>query len=156
MLLPKKLPLPIWGSTKKLQRQNLVNQKAGHSPMSPSEHPRGPLPTPHPDTTCTSFRADGRQGKKCVDHSPCGPLMPRTESRKSPPPPRPSRCDVRKPFRVTLGVPGDEPGTGAHHLSNRGSHFGGVLWSQISTSIYLSIRRKVWSETLKIEATSAI
>ena len=33
---------------------------------------------------------------------------------------------MRKPFRVSLGEIGDEPGTEAHHLSNRGSHFGGV------------------------------
>jgi len=65
-------------------------------------------------------------GQKCVDHSPCGPLMPRTGSRKPPPPPRPSRCDVRKPLRVSLGEIGDEPATEAHHLSNRGLHFGGV------------------------------
>ena len=66
------------------------------------------------------------RAKTCVDHSPCGPLMPRTESRKSPPPSRPSRCDVRKPFRVSLGDIGDEPATEAPHLFNRGSHFGGV------------------------------
>ena len=66
----------------------------------PAEHPVawGPLPTPHTDAPCTSFRADGRQGQKCVDHSPCGPLMPRTEGRKTPPTPRPSHCNMRKPF----------------------------------------------------------
>jgi len=65
--------------------------------MSPAEHPRGPLPTPHTDVC-----------------------------RKSPPPPRPSRCDMRKPFRVNLGGIGDEPATEAHHLSYRGSRFSGV------------------------------
>jgi len=103
--------------------------------MSPAEHPRGPPPNPdsHPVHLIT---------KAGHTEQLCGPLSLRPSLN---PPPRgvgwgslpyeesypfhhlgPLVAMREKALLCRLGRTGDEPPTEAHHLSNRGSHFGGV------------------------------
>jgi hypothetical protein len=75
--------------------KNPVNRTAGHSPMSPAEHPAvlGPLPTPHTVVPVHLLAGGWWSGQKYVDHSPC---VARKESRNPLHHLGPPHCGVRK------------------------------------------------------------